>query len=169
MQFAVVFEMYSHTFRPCEEWARDLRSSFRWLVAAGTAAAMGLTWLATPDTQLWMQGVVIKGSFFSSALMSEFFVGMIALSVRAGLPWKTYVAKISQGLGIYSILDVLIEAGHSYLGVDRNTQMYMTACQSPKGSLMQAIAWTEPLAPGPLRNSSNRSELPLTCDRARRA
>ena len=124
LQLAVVFEMYAHTFRPRGEWARDLRGSLGWLAAAGSVCAVGLTWLATPHTRLWMQAVVIKGSFFSSALMSEFFVGMIALSVRSGLPWKTHVARISQGLGVYSIIDVLIEAGHSYLGVDRNTQMY---------------------------------------------
>jgi|ERR1700691_572605 hypothetical protein len=67
-----------------------------------------------------------KENLFSSACMSEFFVGMVVLAVKAGLPWKNHVARISQGLGVYSIIDVLIEAGHSYFGVSRNTQTYAT-------------------------------------------
>jgi hypothetical protein len=126
LQLSVVYEMYSLTFRPLGKWAPDLRGSFVWLVAGSIAVAAGLTWLATPHARLWMQVVVIKGSFFSSVCMSELFVGMIALSVRAGLPWKSHVARVSQGLGVYSIIDVLIEAGHSYFGVNRNTQMYTT-------------------------------------------
>jgi hypothetical protein len=124
MQLAVVYEMFSHTFRPLGAWARDVRGAFVWLVAVSIAVAAGLTWLATPHARLWMQVLVIKGNFFSSACMSEFFVGMVVLAVKAGLPWKTHVARISQGLGVYSIIDVLIEAGHSYFGVDRNTHGY---------------------------------------------
>jgi hypothetical protein len=71
-----------------------------------------------------MQAVVIRGSLFSSVWISELLVGMISLSVTAGLPWKTHVARISIGLGVYSVLDVLIETAHSYFGVGRNTHIY---------------------------------------------
>ena len=124
LQLAVVYEMYSLTFRPLGVWARDLRGTFIWLVTVSIAVAAGLTWLAAPHARLWMQVVIIKGSFFSSACMSELFVGMMVLAVKAGLPWKTHVARISQGLGVYSIIDVLIEAGHSYLGLDRDSPAY---------------------------------------------
>jgi hypothetical protein len=124
LQLSVVYEMYSLTFRPLGAWARDLRRPFVWLVAVSIALAAGLTWLATPNVHLWRQVIVIKGSFFSAACMSEFFVGMLVLAVRSGLPWRTHVARISQGFGVYSIIDILIEAGHSYFGVGRSTQAY---------------------------------------------
>jgi len=124
LQLAVVYEMYSLTFRPLGEWARDLRRPFEWLVAVSIALAAGMTWLAAPHARLWVQVVVIKGSFFSAACMSELFVGMLVLAVRSGLPLKTHVARISQGFGVYSIIDILIEAGHSYFGVGHNTQTY---------------------------------------------
>jgi hypothetical protein len=124
LQLAVVYEMYSLTFRPLGVWARDLRGAFLWLASGSVAVAAALTWLAAPHARLWMQIVIIKGSFFSSACMSELFVGMIVLAVKAGLPWKTHVARIAQGLGVYSIIDVLIEAGHSYLGLERDSQAY---------------------------------------------
>jgi hypothetical protein len=124
LQLGVVYEMYSLTFRPMGVWARDLRGAFVWLVAGSIVVAAGLTWLATPHAPLWMQVVMIKGSFFSSACMSELFVGMVVLAVKAGLPWKTHVARISQGLGVFSIIDVLNEAGHSYLGLERDSPAY---------------------------------------------
>ena len=126
LQLLVVYEMYSLTFRPLGAWAHDVRGAFVWLVTISVAVAAGLSWLAAPHARLWMQVVVIRGNLFSSACMSEFFVGMVVLAVKAGLPWKNHVARISQGLGVYSIIDVLIEAGHSYFGVGRNTQTYAT-------------------------------------------
>lgn len=124
LQISVVYEMYSLTFRPLGAWALDMRTTLKWLVVSTIGVAAALTWLAAPNARLWMQVAVIKGSFFSSVCMSELFVGMIALSVKAGLPWKTHVARISQGLGLYSGLDVLIEAGHSYFGVIGSAQIY---------------------------------------------
>jgi len=126
LQVSVVYEMYAFTFRPLGRWARDMRAAFKWLTMSTIVVAAGLTWLAAPHARLWIQVVVIKGTFFSSVLMSELFVGMIALSVKAGLPWKTHVARISQGLGLYSAVDVLVEAGHSYFGVGPSAQIYTT-------------------------------------------
>jgi hypothetical protein len=43
LQFAVVYEMYSHTFRPLGAWARDMRGAFVRLASVGIAIAAGLT------------------------------------------------------------------------------------------------------------------------------
>jgi hypothetical protein len=133
--------MYALTFRPLGKWARDLRDAFVWLAALTIAVAGGLTWLAAPHARLWIQVVVIKGTFFSSVCMSELFVGMIALSVKAGLPWKTHVARISQGLGAYSIINLLIETGHSYFGVGRNTQIYALLSHFRMSAYLVCVAY----------------------------
>jgi hypothetical protein len=65
-----------------------------------------------------------RGNLFSSALQCELFVGMIAFSATASLPWKTHVARIAQGLGFYSLIGILTEAGHNVL--PRNTTLYET-------------------------------------------
>jgi hypothetical protein len=141
LQLAVAYEMYSHTFRPLGAWARDVRGTFAWIAAATIAVAAGLTWLAAPHARLWMQVVVIKGNFFSSVAMSELFVGMIALSVKAGLPWKTHVARISQGLGAYSIIDLVIETGHSYFGVGRNEYIYALLSHFRMSAYLVCVAY----------------------------
>jgi hypothetical protein len=125
LQLGVVYEMASRVFRPLGKWASDVRSAILWWIVGSIAVAAGLTWIPTPPTRLWMQVVMIKGSFSSAALLSELFVGMIALSTTAGLPWKTHVARISQALGIYSLFTVLIEAGNSYFGLRSDTRAYV--------------------------------------------
>ena len=124
LQFSVVYEMAAHAFRPLGAWARDVGDRMIGLIGLSLAIAGGLTWLASPPTRLWMQTVVIKGNFFSEVCMSELFVGISALSVTSGLPLKTHAAKIAQGLGAYSIFEVLIEGGHNYFGVLRDNHVY---------------------------------------------
>lgn len=117
LELGVVYEMYRMTFRPLGFWAKDVRSKFLGLVLLAVLVASMLTWLAAPHAELEIQAVVIRGNFFSSICLCELFVGMTALAVESGLPWKTHVARISQGLGVYSAVDVLIEVGHAYWGL----------------------------------------------------
>jgi hypothetical protein len=115
-QLGVAYELASHVFKPIGAWAPDVRRSFSVLLSVSLALAAGLTWLASPPTHTLRRAVVIRGDLFASALVSELFVAMIALSVTLGLPWRTHVARLAQGLGIFSILGIVLDAQRSYLG-----------------------------------------------------
>jgi hypothetical protein len=124
LQFGVFYEIASKVFRPAGSWASDLRWSFVWLLSLSAIVGIGLTWLAAPATKTLHQAIAIRGNFFSSVLMSELFVGITVLSVTMGLPWKTHVARIAQGLGTYSIVGFGIEGLQSYFGVAQGTEAY---------------------------------------------
>jgi type IV secretory pathway VirB2 component (pilin) len=124
LQFGVAYELARHVFRPLGAWAPDVHGNFLALVAVCLAIACGLTWLASPPTHTLRVAIVLRGTLFSSALMSELFVAMVALSVTMGLPWRTHVARLAQGLGIYSIFTILTEAGHSYFAISRGPDLY---------------------------------------------
>jgi hypothetical protein len=124
LQLAVVYEIASHVFRPTGKWAEDLRWSFVWLLSLSAVVGLALTWLAAPETKTLHQAIAIRGNFFSSVLLSELFVGITAMSVTMGLPWKTHVARIAQGLGTYSIIGFGIEGLHSYFGLSQGMQGY---------------------------------------------
>ena len=124
LQLCVAFEITSMVFRPLGTWAPDVRHRSLWLVCGSTVIASGLTWLASPPTNTWRQLIVIRGSLFAAALMGELFVGMTALSVSLGLPWRTHVARIAQGLGVYSIVTILIEGAHSLIGLSNGTRIF---------------------------------------------
>jgi hypothetical protein len=116
LQLSVVYELASGVFRPLGVWAHDVRSTFIWVICLSVVIALLLSWLAVPVGKTWIQVVATKGSLLSATLMSELFVAMMALSIRAGYPWKTHASKIAQGLGAYSLICVSIETGHSYFG-----------------------------------------------------
>jgi hypothetical protein len=123
-QLGVVYELGSYIFRPNGQWIVGLRRHLAlWIVSSFTIAS-GISWVATPETKVWVQTLVIKGSVFSAALLSELFVGMIVLSATARLPWDTHVTRISQGLGVYSIVTLVLETARTYFGVAKNGQTY---------------------------------------------
>lgn len=119
LQLCVLYELASHVFRPVGKWASDVRRSFIGIVCISVVIAVGLTWLTHPPARTWVRTLLIRGNFSSSILMSELFVGMVVLSATVKLPWKTHVARISQGLGVYSVVGIVTEAGHSLFGQDR--------------------------------------------------
>ena len=123
LQLLVIYVLAMHVFRPLGTWAPDIRRSAYTLMLFSVFVGAGLTWLAAPRTATWKDTFVIKGSFLFSCVVCELLVCMIVLSATAGLPWKTHAARIAQGLGVYSLIDVLIEAAHSYYGQAYSTHI----------------------------------------------
>jgi hypothetical protein len=124
LQLALSYELATHVFQPLGAWVPDVSRSFMVLAGASLAVAFGLTWLAAPTTRTLRLAIVIRGNFFSSVLMTELLVMMIALSVTLGLPWRTHIARVAQGFGVYSLNGILTDAAHSYFGSDRSGDTY---------------------------------------------
>src|SRR5579859_1544394 len=71
LQLCVVYEIASRVFRPMDDWAHEVRSSFVWLLGLSSSVAFVLTWLASPPARTWMQSFSTKGNLFTAALQSE--------------------------------------------------------------------------------------------------
>jgi hypothetical protein len=126
LQLGVVYEIASYVFRPVGSWAVDVRRRLVGLVALSICVAIALAWVSSPRAYEWTEALAMRGSLFSAALFAELFVGMTALSVTAGLPWRTHAARIAQGFGVYSIFCIAVEAGNSYFGLANGTTASMT-------------------------------------------
>jgi hypothetical protein len=113
IQLAIVYELAAHVFRPLGVWAKDVRQSFFIILPTSVIIAVALAWFAAPVTRTLRQNIVVRVDFFASALMGELFVAMVALSVTIGLPWRTHVARLAQGFGIYSIFGIIYDAALS--------------------------------------------------------
>ena len=124
LQLALAYELATHIFKPLGAWAADVRGSFLALVITSIVLAVGLAWLAVPPAKTLRLAIVIRGDLFASALMSELFVAMVAMSVTLGLPWRTHVARLAQGLGIYSLFGILTDAAHSYFAVHDTYRLF---------------------------------------------
>ena len=120
----VVYELAAHVFRPTGVWARDVHKTFLGAVGIASAVALLLTCLAQPTTSLAIQTFIVRSDFFSAVLMAELFVSMVVLSSSAGLPWRTHVARIAQGLGAYSIVCVVTTTIVNYVGLSNHVHLY---------------------------------------------
>jgi hypothetical protein len=156
LQLCVFYELSSDVFRPLGKWATDIRGSFAAIVGISIAIALGLTWLTTPPPNIWMRNLLIRGNFFSSVLMSELFVGMLVLSATVKLPWKTHAARIAQGLGFYSFVGILTEAGHSLIGMNHDALLSASLSYFRIASYLACLAfwnvmlWRNAPVPRPL-------------------
>ena len=124
LQLAIVFELAAQVFRPLGVWAPQVRQGFILAASASLLIASSLAWLATPVTRTLRQAIVIRGDFFSSVLMSELFVAMVILSVTLGLPWRTHVGRLAQGLGIYELFCILTDTAYTCLASGRTNETY---------------------------------------------
>lgn len=124
LQLAVVFEMAARVFRPAGVWSREVTRNLISLAILSFALATGLALLAQPHVQTIGKAAIIRFDLFSSVLISTLFVGFVALSVRAGLPWRTHVARISQGWAVYQVLGVIDETARACLGVSPTADFY---------------------------------------------
>jgi hypothetical protein len=144
LQLAIAYEISTHVFQPLGAWAPDVRKSFIALTATSVVLAAALACLAAPPAKTLRLALVIRGDLFASALMSEIFVAMIALSVTLGLPWRTHVARIAQGLGLYSLYGILTDAAHALFPADN---IHRTLSESQIGLYLICLTyWSVTLA-----------------------
>lgn len=113
LQCAIFFAMTRKVFSPLGTWAPDVRRGLQIVVLGSLIVASLFTWMDHPAATSTVKVLVSKGNFFSSALLSELFLGTLILSSWAGLPWKTHVARISQGLGVFSAVGLITQGAHT--------------------------------------------------------
>lgn len=124
LQLGIVYELSSKVFRPVGEWAPDIRKRFPIWASWSIILASLLTLIPKPSCHFWIQKIILKGSFFSAALTSELFVGMIALSAIAGLRWTSHPAGIVKGFTVYSIATLILETANTSSGLGGGGQVY---------------------------------------------
>jgi hypothetical protein len=117
LKLCVFYEIAMHVFRPTGVWARDIRKTFAGLIVLSIAIAAVLSWLAEPVAPRFLQTLVLRANFFSAVLLSELCVGMVVLSGTVGLPWRTHVSRIAQGLGTFALVRVASGIIENALGV----------------------------------------------------
>lgn len=124
LQLLVFYELAVDVFCPTGVWAPDVRRSFLGLAGASALLAFLLSWLARPQARLPIQIFLLRSNFFSAILLSELFVGSMALSITAGLPWKTHAARVAQGLGAFSLVCAAKDIVANYVGISPDARIF---------------------------------------------
>jgi hypothetical protein len=109
VQLLLIYEIARKVFRREGRWAADIRWSLLvWLLASFAGAGI-LTYMQHPHGDDFVQMTAKKIGFFSVMVNAALFVGLLVLSFKAGLNWRSQVAGIATGMAIYCFAGIPIE------------------------------------------------------------
>jgi hypothetical protein len=118
-QIGIVFEIAQIVLRPTGTWVHDAKKRFFLSGAAAVLLAAALAWFVSPPAASLLVRWEVRGNLFTSLVICELFVLMSITANRLGLGWRSHVMALGQGLTVWALIAVLIDALHSYLGTDR--------------------------------------------------
>ncbi len=119
-QLALLYEMASIVLRPTGTWVRDARNSFLLWSGFAVVVAFGASVAISPPASSTLSKLEVRGVIFTSLLICEIFLAMIAAANRLGLQWRSHVMALGQGLTIWAMSALISDAAHIALGWDRN-------------------------------------------------
>lgn len=161
LQLALIWEIAGVVFKRRGSWAREVWRQLMVLSLVSIAGAVWLTHLQVTRGFGPFQMVVLKANYGAAVLMSALFAGMIALSSRACINWKSHVSAIATGMAVYSFSGILLEVTDNLLGFGGHGTLF-AALQTARKILYLAcvIYWSYSLsrAEPPQRQMSPRME-----------
>jgi hypothetical protein len=124
LQLGIVYELARSVFSPTGTWALQAKRDLATWVCLSVMVAASLSQVPKPSSEFFLQVIILKLSFFSAALLSELFIGMLVLSARARLSWSDDAAKIASGFAIYSLATLLVETANTFFGLGDSGSIY---------------------------------------------
>ena len=119
-QVALILEIARSVLRPTKTWVQDARAGFLTWSAIGvvlaTAGAASINSSAAKGLDLWH----VRVTLFVSVLTLELFLAMSASANRLGLPWRSHVMALGQGISALAIIAIFDDVGHIYYGWSRD-------------------------------------------------
>lgn len=119
-QLALIYEIARVVLRPTGTWVQDARRSFLLWSGLGVLVAFGAAWAVRPAASSSLSTLEVRGILFNSLLTCEVFLAMSAAANRLGLPWRSHVMALGQGLTAWSLVALIIDAAHIALGWSRD-------------------------------------------------
>lgn len=120
LQLCLILEIARDVLRPTGTWIRDAKRSFVTWSIIGTVVAAGMALeLAPPGDkgiELWTE----RSSVFTSLLICEMFLAVSAAANKLGLPWRSHIMALGQGLTLWAIVALIVDVTHVLTGWRRD-------------------------------------------------
>lgn len=111
-QLGLTFEIARVVLKPTGTWVRDAKWTFITLGCISLSLATLLACLVKPPTPDLLIQWDIRGQFFTSMLICELFLMVMIVSSQLGLVWRNHVMGLGQGLSIWALVGLLVDAVH---------------------------------------------------------
>lgn len=115
-QVALVFEIARNVLRSVGTWVREARTAFLLWSAVGTLLAAGLCLTITPPALSGLDLWEVRATLFTSLLTCELFLSISVAANRLGIPWRSHVMALGQGLVAWAAVAVAGDVAHVATG-----------------------------------------------------
>ncbi len=109
LQLAVIVEIMLNVFKPNGKWVPEARRAFFIASVIGAAAAFGASFLLSPASVSHDFLLQLRVDTFTGLVTCEAVIAMMLAASHTGLPWKSHVMAVGQGLMFWALLTVSIE------------------------------------------------------------
>ena len=116
LQIGLTFEIARAVLRPTKLWVQDARAGFLGWSAVGVALATAVAFCIDSSAAKGLALWEVRTILFTSVLTLELFLSMSAAANRLGLPWRSHVMAVGQGIAAIAVISVLSDIGHMHYG-----------------------------------------------------
>lgn len=117
LQLAIVLEIARTVMRPTGTWVRDARKQFLIWGGIGILFAALPPCLISPPASSFLAVLDVRGSLFTSLVISELITVVTLTSRRLGLSWRNHVMAMGQGWSVWALVAILVDALHAHFGM----------------------------------------------------
>ena len=108
LQLCILYEIAKNVLRPAGAWSR---AAWKPLVIAsciGAAAALLAAWLVQPSGIRGPAAMELRAEVLTGLLTCELVIAMMLSAKEVGLPWRSHVMAVGQGLMMYQLVTVML-------------------------------------------------------------
>lgn len=116
LQVALIFEIARNVFHPAGTWIRTARKRFVLWSAVGVSIAAGLCITISPPATEGLDLWEMRATLFTSLMICALFLSISSVANRFGVPWRSHVMALGQGLVAWATLAVLGDVVHIATG-----------------------------------------------------
>jgi len=114
LQIAVVAEIARSALKRDGQWVEGAKKALIPSLTLGPTFAVVLTIYITPAASNVLDGLAARASLFSTVLVCFLFVAVIRAMQKLGLDWRSYIARESFGLTVWTLSAFAIDTLHAY-------------------------------------------------------
>lgn len=116
LQLGILYEIAKNVLRPAGVWSRAAWKPLAIAGSIGAVAALLAAWLVQPTGIRGFAAWELRAEVFTGLLTCELVIAMMLSAREVGLPWRSHVMAIGQGLMAYQLVTVLIEGVAASIG-----------------------------------------------------
>lgn len=115
VQLAVLYEIMKIVLKPTGTLTSRALRKFTMVCALCVLIALATSFSLRPPAEHGIALLQMRSDIFTGLLTCEAVIAMMLAASRVGLPWKSHVMAVGQGLMLWALLTVTVEGLGAYL------------------------------------------------------